>query len=108
MSSTREVSAPLRTDAGYATTACAPVIENRYGERCHSIDEVIALLQRFKAEGAQEVQITDGYYGHAFNARWQGVPNFDRPRTVILRPVNNRPDFDGVVRETGGLLEKLP
>lgn len=92
---------------GYDTTACAEIIQNRYGERCHSIDDVIAMLQRFKAEGAHEVAITDGYYSHAFNARFQGVPNFDSPRTVILRPVNNRPDFDGITRETGGLLEAL-
>lgn len=99
--------ATLRTDVGYATTACAPIIKNRYQERCHSIDEVIALLQKFKADGAQEVLISDGYHAFAFNARYQGVPNFDRSRTVILHPVKNHPDHDGIVRETSGSLEPL-
>lgn len=92
---------------GYADTACAQITTNRYGQRCHSIDDVIALLKQFKAQGARNVMISDGYYGHAFNARFQGVPNFDSPCTVILRPVNNRPDFDGITRETSGLLEAL-
>lgn len=92
--------------SGFDTHACAEIVHTRYQDRAHSIDDVIALLQDFKVRGAYTVSITDGYFGHAFNARFEGVPNFDSPRHVILRPVNNLPDFDGITRETSGMLEK--
>lgn len=88
-----------RTDVG-------EIVHTRYQARAQNIDDVIEMLQGFKRNGARTVSISDGYYNHAFNARWEGVPNFDSPRHVLLRPVNNVPAFDGVTRETSGILEQ--
>lgn len=86
--------------SGFDARTFAPIVATRYGDRAQSIDDVIAALQRFKSDGATTVAISDGYYGYAFNARFETVPNFDAPRHVILRPVRNAPDHDGITRET--------
>jgi hypothetical protein len=71
-----------------------------------TIDELVEQLKAFKAQGARTVQISDGYFGYDFNMRTLSVPNYSLPTELILRPINYRPDFDGITRETSGVLQE--
>jgi hypothetical protein len=69
------------------------------------IQKLIDALEGWKRVGIETVHISDGYFGYEFNMRSVSVPNYDLPRELILRPINYRPDRDGVVRETSGVLQ---
>jgi hypothetical protein len=53
------------------------------------IQDMIDLLEDFKARGARTVDISDGAWSYEFNARFRSVPNYSAPHELILRPVSN-------------------
>jgi hypothetical protein len=69
------------------------------------IQKLIDALEGWKRLGIETVQISDGYFGYEFNMRSCSVPNYSLPTELILRPINYRPDRDGVTRETSGMLQ---
>jgi hypothetical protein len=71
-----------------------------------NIDTLIEQLQAFKARGARTVEVSDGYFGYEFNMRTRSVPNYSLPTELILRPIGYRPDWDGITRETSGILQE--
>lgn len=70
------------------------------------INELITSLQDWKRQGVCTVHVSDGYFSYEFSSRTCSVPNYSLPTELILRPVNYRPDFDGVTRETSGMLQE--
>lgn len=69
------------------------------------IQKLIDALEGWKRVGVETVQVSDGYFGYEFNMRTKSVPNYSLPTELILRPINYRPDSDGVIRETSGVLQ---